>query len=244
MGFWTRRKENSEEELENGAKEVNDSAQDIDRTDTSEADREDKTTLSPKYSYAQAGEHGISKPETGKYAEDIQTLRGLQGMYESKTRMHDIEEEKKKTPWRERKKRKALTQMTKEEKENLRIAKKLAAKHLRKEGHKKVLAKYEKGMGTVGSIASRATSGFQKQVIEGKGGVTVRGGTIYPKTKQKYTKRYKKPYSKRTKSKKSKRKSYRTKRTKEKRDMPLFSGFLSGGSNKGKKPPLFFDPWG
>jgi len=76
--------------------------------------------------------------------------------------------------------------MTREEKENLRIAKKLASKHLRREGHKKILAKYESGMGKIGTGAGKAASGFQKQVIEGKGRVVVRGGTVYPRARPKY----------------------------------------------------------
>ena len=245
MGFWSRKKENTEEDLENGAKEVNSSANDVDKSDNSEIDKEDRRTLSPKYSYEQAGETGVLKEETGEYAEDIQTLRGLQGMYESEERIHEIGEERKKTPWRDRKKHKTLTKMTREEKENLRIAKKLASSHLRREGQKKILAKYESGMGKLGSGAGKAASGFQKQVIEGKGHVVVRGGTVYPKARPKYVRGRKKPYySKRKKTKKTKRKTYRAKRTKEKSDMPLFSGFLSSENNKGKKPPMFFDPWG
>jgi hypothetical protein len=249
MSFWHRNKEekeNSEKDIENGTKDVRDSAYETDDTN-SEVDKQDKLSLSTKYSYAHAGESGVSQEETGKYAKDIQTLRGLQGMYGSEQRIRELSEEKQKTPWRDKKKRKELAQQTREEKVSLKASKELASSYLRKEGQKKVLAKYEKGMGTISSGAGKVAHGFQEQVIEGKGGVTVRGGTIYPKPKKKYVKQSKKRYyAKRAKRKKAKTKTkYKSaKRTKEKSGMPIFSGFLTGSGDKGKKPPMFFDLWG
>lgn len=249
MSFWRRKKEekeNSEEDLENGTKDVRDSAYEADDTD-SEVDRQDRVTLSPKYSHVHVGESGVSQEETGKYAKDIQVLRGLQGVYGSEQRIRELSKEKQKTPWRDREKRKKLAQQTREEKVSLKTSKTLASSHLRKEGQKKILVKYEKGMDKIGSGAGKVAHGFQKQVIEGKGGVTVRSGTIYPKQKKKYSKPSKKQYyAKRAKSRKKTKtnyKSYRAKRTKEKSGMPIFSGFLMGEGDKGKKPPLLFNIW-
>jgi len=139
---------------------------------------QDTRTSASGYSHTQTD---TGRQETGREAEESQTREGLRGISESKKRMSEIDEEKKKTSWRDRDKRRTLKGEKKESKENLRISKELAAKHLRRESRKKILEKYEKTADKLGSTVSKGAKGIQG-AVEGKKRVqaTVKSGTIYP----------------------------------------------------------------
>lgn len=134
--------------------------------------------------------------------------------------------------------------------EQIERAKKTIAKMERRAKFKKTATRMESGTERVTKGAGRIASGFHKRVIEGKTGVTVRGGTIYPKkktTKPRYYAKGRKAYpikkTKQTKKYPHKVKARQYKEMEEYDPFDLYGGAPKKGY-KEKKPPMLFDPFG
>ena len=112
------------------------------------------------------------------------------------------------------------------------------------------LTKPSKRLTKTAKGAERVAGGFQKRVIEGKTDVVVRGGTIYPKKKKIKPKYYAK--DRRTTKRKTKKtypKKRKTPYEQKPSEMPTYDPFgILGPPEKkkrnGKKPPMFFNPFG